>query len=410
MSEPSPEYRPRQRSERPIDWVNAAFMVGTPLVAVLGTAWYARSYGVTVLDVANFVVMFVLTSVCVTAGYHRYFSHKSYECSKAVRLFYLVFGAAAVENSILNWASDHRYHHRFVDQEEDPYNILKGGLYAHMGWIFFKDTRDHERRFSNVPDLMKDPLVLWQHRWYLPLVVIFTFALPTWLGLLYGRPVGGLLWGGFLRVVLVHHTTFFINSLAHLYGSRPYSLKDTARDSWWLAPLTFGEGYHNFHHKFQADYRNGIRWWQFDSTKWWINLLTWTGQAWKLKRTPEPLILKARLEVEKQRVAARLAAANASERMWQRIHARVDAGSARLQAAHEAYLLAKAESKHRYDDWTHEMRRQWDEKLAAHRAEYETALERWRALMRAMNRLSQPSAQSLLTLTALVDLLKHRLF
>ncbi|MDE2492252.1 MAG: fatty acid desaturase [Elusimicrobia bacterium] len=396
--------------DRPLDWVNAAFMTATPLIAVLGTVWYAWNYGVNRLDVANFGLMFVLTSIAVTGGYHRYYSHKSYECSKAVQLFYLVFGAAAVENSVLNWASDHRVHHRFVDTPEDPYNILRGGLYAHMGWIFYKDTRDRDRRYANVPDLRKDPLVMWQHRWYLPLVVLFTFALPTWLGLLYGRPVGGLLWGGFLRVVLVHHTTFFINSLAHLYGEKPYSLKDTARDSWWLAPLTFGEGYHNFHHKFQADYRNGIRWWQFDSTKWWINVLTWTGQAWRLRRTPEPLILKARLEVQKQAVAEKLAAANASERMWNRIHARLDAGAARLQSAHAAYLAARAEYRHRYDEWTHEMRRQWDETLAARRAEYKAARERWSGMMTAMNRLSNPSPQSLLTLTAFLDVARRRFF
>lgn len=403
-------YTPTQSAQRPIDWVNAAFLSVTPLVAVLGTAWYVRNYGITWLEIANVAVMFVLTSLSVTAGYHRFFSHRSYECSKAVKLFYLVFGAAAVENSLLSWASDHRYHHRYVDQPEDPYNILKGGLYAHMGWIFFKDTRDQNRRFENVPDLMKDPLVMWQHRWYLPLVLGFTFLLPTLIGLLGGRPVGGLLWGGFLRVVLVHHTTFFINSLAHLYGEKPYSLKDTARDSWWLAPLTFGEGYHNFHHKFQADYRNGIRWWQFDATKWWINLLNWTGQAWRLKRTPETLILKARLEVDKELVALRARQANASERMWARIQARLDAGSVRLQEAHASYILARAEYRHRYDDWTQEMRRQWDEKLEAQRADYKAALERWREMMNAMNRLSQPSAQSLLTLTAVMDVLKHRLF
>jgi stearoyl-CoA desaturase (delta-9 desaturase) len=402
------EYRPRQVQDRPRDWGNTIFLVTTPVVAVLGTAWYIAMHGVTRLEVANFLLMFALTSVSVTGGYHRLFSHRSYECTKPVKLFYLIFGAAACENSLLSWASDHRYHHRYVDQPEDPYNILKGGLYAHMGWIFFKDTRDQKRRFENVPDLLKDPLVVWQHRWYLWLVVVFTFALPTYIGLIEGRPVGGLLWGGFLRVVMVHHTTFFINSLAHLYGTRPYSLKDTARDSWWLAPLTFGEGYHNFHHKFQADYRNGIKWWQFDSTKWFINFLALTGQASKLRRTPEPLILKARLEVEKQVVERMVVAANAPERMWQKISARLNAGSSRLEVAHQQYLLAKAEYRHRYSDWEADVRRQWDEKLKGHRADYEAALTQWRATMRAMNRISQPSAQSLLTLTALVDLMKHR--
>lgn len=400
-------YRPQQQKNRPIDWVNSSFLVGTPLVALLGTAFYVWRHGVTWLEIANFLVMFVLTSVSVTGGYHRLFSHKSYEASTPVKLFYLIFGAAAVENSLLKWASDHRYHHSYVDQPEDPYNILKGGLYAHMGWIFLKDTRD-ERRFENVPDLMKDPLVMWQHRFYLPLVVLMTFALPTWIGLVQGRPVGGLLWGGFLRVVMVHHTTFFINSLAHLYGSKPYSLKDTARDSWWLAPLTFGEGYHNFHHKFQADYRNGIKWWQFDSTKWFINFLAWTGHAWKLKRTPEPLILRARLEVERELVTLRLARANASAKMWTKINSRLEAGSLRLQHAHEAYLHAKAEYRHRYDDWSADVRRQWDETLAQRRAEYREASARWRSTMRAMNRLPQPAASGLLSLATVVEILKHR--
>lgn len=403
------EYRPRQDAARPLDWVNAVFLTATPLVALAGTVWYARNYGVSWLDAANFAVMFCLTSLCVTAGYHRYYSHKSYECSKAVQLFFLVFGAAAVENSILNWASDHRYHHRYVDQDADPYNILRGGLYAHMGWIFYKDTRDHDRRFENVPDLLKDPLVRWQHRWYLPLVVVFTFGLPTWIGLIGGRPVGGLLWGGFLRVVMVHHTTFFINSLAHMFGTRPYDAKGTARDSWWLAPLTFGEGYHNFHHKFQADYRNGIKWWQFDSTKWFINFLKWTGQASKLKRVPEALIVKARLEVEKEAVAARLAAAQAPERLWELVRGRVDAASRRLETAHETYLHAKAEYRHRRREWSADVRRQWKEKVASCRAEHDEAVRRWRDMMRAFNRLPQPSASSLMTVTALADLLKHHL-
>lgn len=384
------EYRPAQKTERPIDWVNAVFLTATPCAAVIGTVWYGWRYGVGWLEAANFLVMFVLTSVSVTAGYHRYYSHRSYECSKAVQLFYLVFGAAAVENSVLNWGSDHRYHHRYVDRDGDPYDITKGGFYAHIGWIFYKDTRDQDRRFENSPDLLKDPLVVWQHRYYIPLVVGFTFLLPTLIGLLGARPLGGLIFGGVLRCVLVHHTTFFINSLAHMFGTRPYDRAGTARDSWWLAPLTFGEGYHNFHHKFQADYRNGIKWWQFDSTKWFINLLGWTGQAWKLKRVPEPLIVKARLQVEKEAVAARLAEMNAPERLWRKIEARLEIGSRRLQEAHERYLLAKAEYRHRRREWAADVRRQFRAKMAVRRAEYEYAMVRWRSTLRAMDRLSQP--------------------
>ncbi len=181
--------------KRPLDWVNIAFLFLTPIIAFGGTIWYAYYHGITRLELANFFVMYLLTGISITGGYHRYYTHKSYDCSKALELFYLIFGAAAVENSVLNWASDHRYHHRFVDTDEDPYHILRGGLYAHVGWMFHKDARSIHQRYKNIPDLLKNPLVVWQDRWYLFLVVIASFALPAYVGLIEGRPVGGLLWG-----------------------------------------------------------------------------------------------------------------------------------------------------------------------------------------------------------------------
>lgn len=403
-----------QDAERPLDIVNITFLLTTPIIAVVGIALYTWRYGFHWGDFALWIVLHYLTSMCVTAGYHRYYSHRTFQCSKLVQLYFLVFGAAAVENSLLKWASDHRYHHRFVDTDEDPYNILKGGLYAHMGWIFYKDTRDQVRRWENATDLMKDPLVMWQHKYYLPLVVGVTFLLPTVIGMLYGRPLGGLLWGGFLRAVVVQHTTFFVNSWAHLWGTKPYSLTDTARDSTLLAPITLGEGYHNFHHKFQADYRNGLRWWQFDPTKWFILALEKAGLAWGLKRTPEPLILKAKLEVQKQLIAERVAAAQkaaqAHPRLWEKVSTRLEAGSQRVYDAHAAYVLAKAEYKHRAREWSADVRRQWKGKLALHRAEYEAAMIRWRGTLRAMHRLPQPSASGLLSLAAVIDVLKYRFF
>ena len=402
--------KPSQDDNRPIDWGNVVFLTLSPLVAVFGTAWYVWAYGFSWWDVSIWLTMHFLTSVAITGGYHRYYSHRAYDCSRPVQLFYMIFGAATLQNSVLNWSSDHRYHHRFVDQDEDPYNINKGAFYAHMGWIFYKDTRDPGRRFENSPDLLKDPLVIWQHKYYLPLAIAVSFVLPALLGLLIGRPLGGLLWGGFVRCVIVHHTIFLINSAAHIIGTQPYDLSGSARDSWLLAPITFGEGYHNFHHKFQADYRNGHRWWHFDITKWWINSLSWTGHAWRLRRTPESLILKAQLEVEKQLVAERLAATSASEKMEQKISARLAAGARRLEEAHHSYLTAKAEYRHRYEEWTADVRRQWQDKLAANRADYETALSRWRLTMRAMNRLPQPSASGLLSMSLVMDVLKHRVF
>ncbi len=392
------------------DWVNIAFLLLTPIIAFGGTAWYVYYHGVTKLELANFTVMYFLTGLSITAGYHRYFSHRTYECSKPLQLLYLIFGAAAVQNSVLNWCSDHRYHHRYVDTNEDPYNILRGGLYAHIGWILYKDTRAVNIKYKNIPDLLKNPLVVWQDKWYLFIVVVASFALPAYIGLIEGRPVGGLLWGGFLRVVVVHHMTFFINSLAHMWGTKPYSEKDTARDNWWLGPFTFGEGYHNFHHKFQADYRNGVRWYQFDLAKWWLFVMKLLGQARHFSRTPEPLILKAKLEVQMRHVEARLAAAGAPERMWQLVQGRMEMGRVRFEQALVQYHEAKLEYTRQKDEWTKEVRRQWAEKLEFYQDDLDDARKRWAEMIRAMNRIPHPSAQGLLSLTFVLDLLKTRVW
>lgn len=397
-------------NDRPLDLVNATFLTLTPVIAVLGTIWYVWNNGVTWLEISTCIALFMLSGMAITMGYHRYYSHRTYDCNRFLQLYYLVFGASAVQNSVLNWASDHRYHHRFVDQEEDPYNILKGGLYAHIGWIFYKDTRQIHQKYKNIPDLLRDPLLHWQDRWYLALVVLVTFALPTFIGFLDGRPMGGLLWGGFVRVVIVHHMTFFINSLAHLYGARPYSLEDTARDSWLLGPFSFGEGYHNFHHKFQYDYRNGIRWYHVDIAKWALFIFKPMGWVWNLRRTPDSLILKARLEVEAKQVQSRLAAASAPDRKWELIDARMKIVRERLETAMAQYQAAKVEYGHRKAQWSVEARRQWAEKISEYQDEYNEAMKRWRSFVRAMNRIPQPSAHSLFTLTAVLDLLKYRLF
>src|SRR6185295_17370224 len=183
------------KAPRPYDWVNIAFLTLSPVVAFLGTAWYMSRHGFHLMDAALFFGMYLLTGMGITGGYHRLFAHKSYDCKKPLELFYLLFGAAALQNSALRWCRDHRIHHMKVDTDEDPYNIMRGALYAHIGWIFFKNPgRDED--FSTVPDLMKNELVLWQDRHYLPIASFIGFVLPTLIGWSVGRPIGGLLWGG----------------------------------------------------------------------------------------------------------------------------------------------------------------------------------------------------------------------
>ncbi len=277
-----------------ICWPNAAFITITPVAMLAMLPYVVLHCGFSWWDVANFSFMIATCGIGLTVGYHRLFSHQAFEVPAWLRGVFLFFGAGVIENSALKWGSDHRYHHRFVDKEGDPYNINKGFFWAHMGWIFFADPPG--RTLANAPDLENDPLVQLQHKYYVPLCAFVGFGLPTLIGLAVGRPLAGFFWGGLFRVVFTHHLSFLINSACHMVGSRPYSTKVTARDCWWLALLTNGEGYHNFHHAFGSDYRNGVRWYHWDPSKWVIGTLERLGLATNLKRTPDAIILKARME------------------------------------------------------------------------------------------------------------------
>ena len=285
------------------DWTNILFLSLSPIVGILGTALYAFRNGVVWWEPVLCLALFMAVGFSIGSGYHRLFSHRTYEAHPVVESVFLFFGSLALQNSALQWSRDHREHHRFVDTEHDPYNIKRGFLWAHILWIFYKE--DPSKTFKNSPDLLKNPRVMLQHRINGPLGILAGLGIPTLIGALLGRPLGGLLWGGFLRIVLVHHTTFFVNSLAHMWGSRPYNEDNTGRDNWFLAFFTHGEGYHNFHHRFPSDYRNGIRWWQWDPNKWIIRALGAVGLGRALNATPEHLIEEARLKVALAKAARR---------------------------------------------------------------------------------------------------------
>lgn len=274
---------------------NTVFLLLTPILAIAGTLAWLKVDGFDWRILALALLFYIVTGLGITAGYHRLFAHRSYQASWPVRLLLLIFGAAAVQNSALKWCNDHRVHHGKVDTDHDPYNINEGFFYAHMGWILLLED-ENEYKYSK--DLLKDPMVMFQHKFYLGFVALFSFALPALLGYLWaGSWLGGLFVAGVARIVFVHHCTFFINSLCHVVGTRPYDKKQTARDSWIMALFTYGEGYHNFHHTFQADYRNGIKWYHFDPTKWLIRSLNFLGLTWNLKRTKADLI-RARLQAQ----------------------------------------------------------------------------------------------------------------
>jgi stearoyl-CoA desaturase (delta-9 desaturase) len=322
------------------DWVNILFLTLTPVVGVVGTALYTWRVGFHPWMLVLFVTMYLLVGLSICAGYHRFFSHKSYEASPVVQVFFAVFGAMAAQNSILRWSSSHRIHHHYVDKDWDPYNIRRGFWWAHILWIFYADPANEN--LDNAADLAANPVVRWQQRWTKFLLLGVGFGLPTLVGALFGDPIAGLLWGGFLRIVVIHHTTFFVNSLAHQLGERRYGDEVSARDNWMVALLTLGEGYHSFHHRFPADFRNGIRWFHWDPAKWFIRALRFSGLASELRATPEPLIERARMQAAVDRLAARIeeAPGHDGETVRQRI-----AGA--REALENAVALWKRQSEER---------------------------------------------------------------
>ncbi len=272
------------------------FLTLTPILAIVGFFTYIYFYDITWKEITLFITFYFATGLSITAGYHRCFSHKAYTSNSFLKIFYAFFGAAAYENSILKWANDHRKHHRYVDREEDPYNIKKGFWHSHIGWILYKCPEHKFEPEKWCRDLLKDKIVMFQHRHFYKIANFSSFALPTIIGFFMGIPWGGLLFGGIIRVVVVHHVTFLINSWAHYYGKQPYSSKHTAKDNPILALFTYGEGFHNFHHEFGTDYRNGIKWYHYDPTKWFIKLASYINFSTNLKVTPQEEIIRAKIE------------------------------------------------------------------------------------------------------------------
>ncbi len=279
-----------------IHWANTIFLTSTLLISVVGVPIYLWNFGLDLFQVALFFFFTFATGMGITLGYHRLFSHLTFHAAWPVKLWTLLFGAAAFEGSALAWSADHRRHHKFVDHDDDPYDISKGLFHAHIGWLIFRHSPDTPLTW--VRDLQKDRLAWWQHSHYLKIAFGMGFFLPTLIGFAWAGwqgALGALILSGFARTVVVHHSTFCINSLCHWIGERPYSTKCTARDSFLMAVCTFGEGYHNYHHEFQYDYRNGVKPWQYDPTKWAIWALNKIGLAWKLRTVPEEVILKAQI-------------------------------------------------------------------------------------------------------------------
>jgi stearoyl-CoA desaturase (delta-9 desaturase) len=303
----------KDTSKPPLNAVNVIIFLGLPFAALLLVPLWGIYHGYDSFQWLWALAFLYLNGLSITGGYHRLWSHNAYEASPALKWFFAFWGAGALQNSILVWASDHRRHHRHVDDNAlDPYSAGRGLWFSHMGWML-RECDSYEPDFSNAKDLLRDPVVVWQDKHYGALTLFMNLGLPLLLGIWHGDIIGTLLLVGLLRLVINHHVTFFINSLAHFWGSRPYTEANSARDNGFLAFLTYGEGYHNYHHIFQADYRNGIRWWQWDPTKWMIALCNRIGLARNLNRVSDFKIQRAILDTAFIRARTKLEQAENSE-------------------------------------------------------------------------------------------------
>jgi stearoyl-CoA desaturase (Delta-9 desaturase) len=255
-------------------------------------------HGVGVTAIAILVVGYLLTGIGITVGYHRLFTHRSFETYPAVRYALALLGQMGVEGDVVTWVADHRKHHQFSDREGDPHSphaefgdgpleALKGLWHAHTGWLFTSVGRADRARYAK--DLVQDAGLRIIARLFLPLVVVSLVvpALVGWMliGGWYGF-VSGLVWGGAVRILLLHHVTWSINSICHFWGRRRFDSPDESRNVWWLSWLSFGESWHNNHHAFPSSAFHGLRRFEVDPGGWVIRGLEACGLAWRVVRIP----------------------------------------------------------------------------------------------------------------------------
>ena len=246
-------------------------LIGVPLpliglVVAIVLLWN-KAVGPTQLIVGG--VLYVITALGITLGYHRMFTHRSFESSPAFRGLLAVMGSMAMQGSVITWVADHRKHHAFTDQDGDPHTphgfgpgfkgAIQGLWHAHVGWLFETVGTAERERFA--PDLLKDPVVRTAERMFFPIVVlgfVLPFGLGWWLGGGFGAALSTLLWAGFVRVFLLHHVTWSINSVCHFFGRQRFDVADESRNVFWLAPFSMGEAWHHNHHAFPTSAFHGL--------------------------------------------------------------------------------------------------------------------------------------------------------
>jgi stearoyl-CoA desaturase (Delta-9 desaturase) len=267
-----------------------------PIVSLVIVGWQVWAQALHTSDLIVFGIVYALTGLGITVGFHRHLTHRSFKAKAPVRGAFAILGSAAVEGPVISWVADHRKHHTFTDEPGDPHSphvgyggglrgSLRGLAHAHLGWLYNHSQRALKTRYA--PDLMKDPLIRFVDRTFV-IWVLAGLAVPFFLGWAIGGSVHyaltGLLWGGLVRMFLLHHVTYSINSLCHFFGRRSFDTDDESRNLAWLAPLSFGESWHNNHHAYPTSAHHGHGWWQVDTGAAVIWLLEKLGLVWDVVR------------------------------------------------------------------------------------------------------------------------------
>lgn len=248
----------------------------------VGVSWFAVTF---------MLLFYLIRMFSITAFFHRYLSHKTFQTSRIVQFVFVLIGTMSAQRGPLWWAAHHRYHHRFTDTEHDPHSSTYGFWYSHLGW--FLNDYNFVTRKEVVKDWLKYPELVWLDRFSLIIVLLTAvsiYALGEWLAVVYpSLATSGLqllVWGFVVSTVLLIHATLCINSLAHLYGSRDFETEDQSRNNLFLSIITLGEGWHNNHHYYAGSARQGFYWWQIDITYYLLKMMSWIGLVWGLKPIP----------------------------------------------------------------------------------------------------------------------------
>lgn len=281
-----------------VNWLQSILLISTPLLGI----YLASKTELQTKTLYWSIIYYLTTGLGITAGYHRYWAHNSYNCTKSTQVALCLAGSGAFQGSIHWWSRGHRAHHRWTDSDKDPYAAPRGFFFSHIGWMLINRPKNRIG-YADTADLKADPLVRFQHRNYIYFAVFMAFIFPSLVaGFCWGDFKGGFVFAGLCRLVFIHHATFCVNSLAHYIGDTPYDDYHTPKDSWITAIVTCGEGYHNFHHEFPQDYRNAILWHQYDPTKWLIKGLSFFGLTYNLKTFSANEIKKGQVQMMEKKM------------------------------------------------------------------------------------------------------------